>query len=577
MKIKKPMLCMIAIAIMGLLITSTLGLGISEVKETEENLVGIPSNDIFVAKAESLPLQKMSTISYSANSISSRGTDTLIFSSDLTNQNPAIVTDGAGNVLVFTEETDGSTTNLWGRWSNDGGLNWIDESEITGWNSFDALLTRPELDYYGKGKTAWGTVLPGPFESGTVRYIGLPDITDPFATDPNNPDGWSAWYVDWGGSAIVASNIDSMDVACYSNLSNVPSAEFWGLVALTGDQAYPGYEEDNTFMFSFWTPEGVTIIFFYNLIEDVFNMKTDIDQFNGKVFLVTQYENHDTYADGSRVVYKAVSTNPNWWQGGWSGYYFEGVFNPDIVAFNNKCFIVGEKDNGGQKDIVCLRSTGASFSEFVVSADPADELYPTVTLVPSHVGFDVICSYIRNGDLYTAISSDYGQTWDEVEAPVNDETGTVVDQYNTASIDGQYAAWTDEKNTPTEIYFDIIYEFVNVPPNTPTIDGPLKVGKDVQADYTFSTTDPDGDSVSYFVDWGDGTNTGWITATTASHTWTKKAKYQITCKARDNFYAESGIATLEIQVPRSRTADILYLFFERYPNAFPLLRAIFGY
>ena len=86
----------------------------------------------------------------------------------------------------------------------------------------------------------------------------------------------------------------------------------------------------------------------------------------------------------------------------------------------------------------------------------------------------------------------------------------------------------------------------NHPPNPPEIDGPVCVKPGLTFEYTFNAVDPDGDNVSYFVEWGDGTSDGWayyfpsgIDATFA-HTWGKRTKNYIRAKAKDYPYeAES--------------------------------------
>jgi len=51
--------------------------------------------------------------------------------------------------------------------------------------------------------------------------------------------------------------------------------------------------------------------------------------------------------------------------------------------------------------------------------------------------------------------------------------------------------------------------------------------------------DPNGDPVSYNFDWGDGTNSGWITVTSAVHSWTAAGQYEVKVKAQD----DSGITS----------------------------------
>lgn len=125
----------------------------------------------------------------------------------------------------------------------------------------------------------------------------------------------------------------------------------------------------------------------------------------------------------------------------------------------------------------------------------------------------------------------------------------------------------------------------NKAPEIPTITGPATGKINVATEYNFTTTDPDGDDVYYFIDWDDGTNSSWIgpypsgATITRSHTWSTKGTYTIKAKAKDNYGGESDWGNLIVVMPYSY--NILSLpffdrFFQRFPNAFPLLRHMMG-
>jgi len=84
------------------------------------------------------------------------------------------------------------------------------------------------------------------------------------------------------------------------------------------------------------------------------------------------------------------------------------------------------------------------------------------------------------------------------------------------------------------------------PPNVPTIKGPTTgiIGKEYE--YTVVTTDPDGDQISYYIDWGDSTNSSWFgpygsgDEATAKNTWTSLGDYEIRAKAKDKYDRESN-------------------------------------
>lgn len=107
--------------------------------------------------------------------------------------------------------------------------------------------------------------------------------------------------------------------------------------------------------------------------------------------------------------------------------------------------------------------------------------------------------------------------------------------------------------------------------------------------YTFWSTDPDGDDVQYYLNWGDdywfGGAAGWIgpyhsgEKVTLEKTWVEKGNYTVRVKAADQYGAKSDWATLKIAMPFSYEGPqfpFLEWLFERFPHAFPLLRFLWG-
>ena len=102
----------------------------------------------------------------------------------------------------------------------------------------------------------------------------------------------------------------------------------------------------------------------------------------------------------------------------------------------------------------------------------------------------------------------------------------------------------------------------NNPPSAPTIDGPISGKVGVPYEFTFCAEDPDGDDVFYFVDWGDGTNTGWFgpfpsgEGVMIQHVWTKKGTYEIKAKAKDVYGLEGpyGLPPVPITITKKDRA-----------------------
>lgn len=123
-----------------------------------------------------------------------------------------------------------------------------------------------------------------------------------------------------------------------------------------------------------------------------------------------------------------------------------------------------------------------------------------------------------------------------------------------------------------------------MPPDTPTIDGPLEGQVRERHIYHISSDDPDNNPVSYFVDWGDGNIYGWTRdyepglTVSYGHSWFIRGAYTIKVKARDTFGAESDWAYLEVTMPVNQQYQypLFHWFLECFPNALPILRNLIG-
>ena len=133
-------------------------------------------------------------------------------------------------------------------------------------------------------------------------------------------------------------------------------------------------------------------------------------------------------------------------------------------------------------------------------------------------------------------------------------------------------------------YISLTVSRINDPPDTPVINGPERGNAGTSYQYTFISTDPDGDDVSYTIRWGDGETTDWTsyqaTGTTyyENHTWESRGQYHIEAKAKDTNGAESDWARFTIIMPRNKLINfnLLSWIFEGLSNSFPILRGILG-
>ena len=123
----------------------------------------------------------------------------------------------------------------------------------------------------------------------------------------------------------------------------------------------------------------------------------------------------------------------------------------------------------------------------------------------------------------------------------------------------------------------------NDPPGAPDIDGPNGGSAGTSYDYDFTAVDPDGNDVKYFIDWGDDETeetsfAGSATPVTISHTWAEEGTYTITAKAEDVKGLQGPETTKTVTMPRNRAIvnPFFSWFLEKFPNALPILKYIFG-
>ena len=127
--------------------------------------------------------------------------------------------------------------------------------------------------------------------------------------------------------------------------------------------------------------------------------------------------------------------------------------------------------------------------------------------------------------------------------------------------------------------YDFVLNTGNQPPSIPTIDGPSSGKPGVEYCITFNSTDPDGDEIFYYIDWGDGEYEDWFGPhesgenVTKCHTYPPITKlYEIRVKVKDIYGAESGWGTIYVFIYRARFPD--KSLFLRFLARFPMLEKL---
>ena len=176
----------------------------------------------------------------------------------------------------------------------------------------------------------------------------------------------------------------------------------------------------------------------------------------------------------------------------------------------------------------------------------------------------------------------YRYHWDFGDEETSEEQNPTHEYTSAGNYTVTFTVTDDNDSVDVDTTWALIRES-NDPPGTPNIEGETHGYYGESYDYTFIATDPDGDDIWYFIEWGDESNSGWIgpydsgEEVIKSHTWDDEGTYNIRAKAKDIFDAEGEWGILEVTMPinQQSTHPWFTWLLERFPNAFPILRQIF--
>ena len=109
------------------------------------------------------------------------------------------------------------------------------------------------------------------------------------------------------------------------------------------------------------------------------------------------------------------------------------------------------------------------------------------------------------------------------------------------------------QGTPTDWFFCLDIGTTNMPPSTPAAPtGPASGITGVEYTFTATTTDPEGEDIYYWFEWGDGENSGWVgpynsgQEGSASHIWTSAGDFDVKVKAKDANGGESDWSPIHV-------------------------------
>jgi outer membrane protein assembly factor BamB len=166
-----------------------------------------------------------------------------------------------------------------------------------------------------------------------------------------------------------------------------------------------------------------------------------------------------------------------------------------------------------------------------------------------------------DGNLY-ALNPDGTLRWkfntggEIVPSPAVGEDGTI------------YVGAHDTSQPDFYAYLYAIEPIDDNPPEKPSVNGSLKGSPGKEFTYTATSNDPNSDDISYYFDWGDGTNSDWTEYISSgipvsrSHSWDWWGTYTIKVKAKDIYNMEGDWGTLIVTMPRSKATNINTIFLE---------------
>jgi len=115
-------------------------------------------------------------------------------------------------------------------------------------------------------------------------------------------------------------------------------------------------------------------------------------------------------------------------------------------------------------------------------------------------------------------------------------------------------------------------------PEKPVIDGPTRGGIYVYFNYSITPIDPDGEMVYVRWDWGNGDTYPWAgpfvsgEEITESYVWSERGKYIVKAQVKDEYDAESEWGELQVNIPRNKMQQNLFLL--RILERFPFIKQI---
>jgi hypothetical protein len=389
-------------------------------------------------------------------------------------------------------------------------------------------------------------------------------------------------------STFYFSNFDMGDLGWYGmkdiSIACDNSQNWWefGVVSCIMSTTYEnedldidGYVDGPTIFYMDPHREDWADIGWWDVIENCAHCENDIDRVTHLHYAVYDYYNQSSGHWEILIFINDFEEIMDWDL--WKGYFLveqADLERPVVAAHDDHLIILAEYEENGNKDIICYYSpdgiNGLKKQRLFNTSD--QEGCPNIFHVENTT---FVASFVRNGNIYTTWTMDGGAQWTP-PYQVNENYGLVTNTYRSSCLWYPFLFWEEQ-----HLDIDLILKKITMPPDPPSIQGSNTgiIGEPYEV--TITATHPEELNISYFIDWGDGSNESWSDhvpsgeSVTITHTYDFNQSYQIRGKAQNEYGVEGHWAYLTVNIPKNKDSFHPFLrFLENHPRLFPILRLL---